>query len=111
MTITVTDKAKATITGSISNIRVNPPVGQLVVTSNSTSTLAGTAVSITVTAQDILLGAAAGYQGTLHFTSNDALAGLPADYTFTAADAGTHTFQVTFNTAGIDFVTVTDTAN
>ena len=110
LNITVTDNAKATITGSVTNIRVNPPVGQLVVTSSSTSTLAGTTLSITVTAQDILLGVATGYQGTVHFTSNDALAGLPADYTFTAADAGIHTFQVTFNTAGADFVTVTDTA-
>ena len=53
LTVTVTDTAKATITGTVANIRVNPPVGQLVVTASSSSTLAGTAISITVTAQDI----------------------------------------------------------
>ena len=111
LTVTVTDTAKATITGSVSNIHVSPPVGQLVVTSSSSSTPAGTVDSITVTAQDILLGLAVGYQGTVHFTSNDAKAGLPANYTFTAADQGSHTFNVTFNSAGTDFVTVTDTTN
>jgi len=33
---------------------------------------------------------------------------LPADYTFTAADAGTHTFQVTLKTTGSQTVTATD---
>ncbi|MDI6793663.1 MAG: hypothetical protein QME81_12510, partial [bacterium] len=32
------------------------------------------------------------YVGTIHFSSSDALATLPADYTFTLADAGSHTF-------------------
>ena len=36
---------------------------------------------------------------------------LPADYTFTAADAGVHTFAVTLVTAGKRTVTVTDTGN
>jgi hypothetical protein len=36
---------------------------------------------------------------------------LPADYTFTAADAGRHTFTVTLNTAGTQTVSATDTAN
>ena len=33
---------------------------------------------------------------------------LPADYTFTAADNGVHTFNVTFKTAGTQTLTVTD---
>ncbi|HSK44268.1 MAG TPA: hypothetical protein VLA83_10325, partial [Candidatus Binatia bacterium] len=53
--------------------------------------------------------ALAGYLGTLHFTSSDGLAVLPADYTFTAADAGIHTFQVTFNTLGTQTITMADT--
>ena len=52
----------------------------------------------------------AGYTGTVHFTSSDAQAGLPADYTFTAADAGSHTFTVTLKTAGTQSITATDTA-
>ena len=53
--------------------------------------------------------ALAGYLGTIHFTSSDGLAVLPADYTFTAADAGIHTFQVTFNTLGSQTLTLADT--
>ena len=33
-----------------------------------------------------------GYTGTVHFTSTDNTATLPANYTFTAADKGVHTF-------------------
>jgi uncharacterized repeat protein (TIGR01451 family) len=49
-----------------------------------------------------------GYTGTVHFTSSDAQAILPADYTFVAADAGTHTFPITLNTLGDQTVTITD---
>jgi autotransporter-associated beta strand protein len=109
LTLTVTDAAKATINASLGNIHVNPPVGKLTLSSTVSSTPAGSVVTFTITAQDILQGLASGYQGTVHFTSNDALAGLPADYTFTAADSGSHTFQATFNTGGLRFVTATDT--
>jgi hypothetical protein len=51
-----------------------------------------------------------GYRGTVHFTSSDTQAGLPSNYTFTAADNGVHTFTVTLITAGDQTVTVTDTA-
>jgi uncharacterized repeat protein (TIGR01451 family) len=50
-----------------------------------------------------------GYLGTVHFTSSDGLAELPADYTFTAADAGIHSFQVTLNTLGSQTISITDT--
>src|SRR5262249_42956781 len=43
-----------------------------------------------------------------HFSSS-AAATLPADYTFTAADGGVHTFSVTPRTAGPQTVTATDT--
>ncbi len=50
------------------------------------------------------------YTGTVHFTSNDTAADLPADYTFLLADAGTHQFVdgVTFQTAGLHDITATD---
>jgi hypothetical protein len=38
-------------------------------------------------------------------------AGLPADYTFTAADGGFHTFTVTLKTAGTQSISVADTAH
>ncbi len=71
---------------------------------------AGTPGSITVTALDQNGLPATGYTGTVHLTSSDAQAILPADYTFTAADHGTHTFNgITLKTAGNQAITVTDT--
>ena len=58
------------------------------------------------------------YTGTIHFSSSDQQAGLPANYTFTsgsvgvsADDNGTHVFTVTLKTAGTQSITVTDTQN
>jgi hypothetical protein len=68
----------------------------------------GTAVSFTVTVTE-QADFGGGYRGTLHFTSSDAQAQLPADYTYTTNDGGTHQFNVTFNTAGTQILTVTDT--
>lgn len=74
------------------------------------SASSGTAISVTVTAQDssgtVTL---TGYTGTIHFTSSDPLAVLPADFTFTGADAGTHTFSATLKTSGSETITAQDT--
>jgi hypothetical protein len=64
--------------------------------------VAGEADTITVTAT-------LDYVGTVHLTSSDQEAVLPADYTFTAADHGTHTFTVILKTAGAQSITVSDT--
>ena len=66
-------------------------------------------LSVTVTARDAFGNIATGYTGTVHFTSSDGQAALPADYTFTAADAGVHTFTATLKTAGSQTITATDT--
>jgi uncharacterized repeat protein (TIGR01451 family) len=49
------------------------------------------------------------YTDTVHFTSSDPLAVLPADFTFAAGDAGVHTFSFTLNTPGNQTITVADT--
>jgi hypothetical protein len=65
------------------------------------SLVAGTAASVTVTARDGLGQVATGYRGTVRFTASDPQAHLSADYTFTEADGGIHTFSdVSFETAG-----------
>jgi uncharacterized repeat protein (TIGR01451 family) len=51
----------------------------------------------------------AGYTGTVHFTSSDSQAVLPADYTFQSSDAGSHQFSFTLKTLGDQTITVTDT--
>ncbi|MFO0953223.1 MAG: hypothetical protein U0835_19120 [Isosphaeraceae bacterium] len=70
---------------------------------------AGVAGNVTVTVRDTIGQVATGYVGTVYFTSTDVQAGLPASYTFTAADAGVHTFSVALKTAGAQTVTVRDT--
>src|SRR5262249_7445973 len=72
---------------------------------------AGSAFTITVTALTGSNAVATNYTGTVHFTSSDGQAVLPADYTFTPGDAGVHTFTngVTLKTAGVQSVTGTDT--
>jgi hypothetical protein len=81
---------------------------------------AGVAGTETVTAKDSSGMTVPGYTGTVHFTSTDPAAvfidpatGQPLpgnNYTFTAADAGMHSFTVTLTTAGSRSITATDTA-
>src|SRR5262249_10538033 len=51
---------------------------------------------------------ATNYTATVHFSSSDPQAVLPADYTFTTADAGMHTFVANLKTAGNQTIYVTD---
>ena len=66
---------------------------------------------LTVTAKDAYGNVATGYTGTAKFSSSDAAASLPANYTFPASADGSHTFAITFATAGSQSVTVTDTTS
>jgi hypothetical protein len=70
---------------------------------------AGSAGSFTVTALNADGSTDTGYVGTIHFTSSDGQAGLPSDYTFTAGDAGVHTFSATLESAGTQSITASDT--
>jgi hypothetical protein len=77
-----------------------------VVTSAANPDIAGTAFDVTVVATDPYGNTDTGYTGTVHFSSADPYgAGLPADYTFTAADQGVHTFA-----AGATLYTASTTA-
>jgi hypothetical protein len=89
--------------------QTSAPATHLVLSSRTTSTTAGTPFQVTVTVLDRNNNQVAGYVGTVHFTSSDLQAGLPADYTFTPADAGQHTFTITLKTAGTQSLTATDT--
>jgi len=113
--ITVTDKTNGTLTGTQTGIVVNPAAASTLVVSGCQSpTDAGAALTCTVTAKDGYGNLATGYAGTVHFTSSDSQAVLPAAYTFVAGvagDNGTHTFPVTLRTPGTQSITVTDTAN
>jgi FG-GAP-like repeat len=105
-------KDVATGVSSLKNVSVTPlaPVS-LSMSSLPSPLVAGTPASVTVTALDTFGNVASGYTGTVHFSSSDAQAVLPADYTFTAADAGRHTFTSILKTVGTQSLTVADTAN
>ena len=51
---------------------------------------------------------ATGYTGTVVLTSTDPLAVLPSNYTFSASDAGRHSFTVTLDTSGVQTIAATD---
>src|SRR5262249_14061994 len=62
-------------------LRTNPEANNVV---------AGNPFTFRVTLQDPFGNTATGFRGMLHFSSSDPQAVLPADYTFTEADAGQH---------------------
>jgi hypothetical protein len=90
---------------------VAPAAAAQIVLTASPNTIAGTGIDVTVQVEDALGHTVPGYTGTVHFTSTDPEALLPADYTFTTADAGVHTFSngVVLKTAGPETITATDT--
>ena len=94
-------------------VTVTPAAATHLTVSAPASVTAGSPFSVTVSAEDQFHNFATTYRGTVHFTTTDAGSGvvLPADYTFTSGDNGTHTFTnlVSLVTAGPQTVTVTDT--
>ena len=96
--------------GAILQSDPKPSDTTLAMTASSTAT-ANSAISVTVKAKDASGNTFAAYRGKVHFTSTDSAAVLPADYTFTSTDNGSHSFSVTMKTDGAKAITVTDTAN
>lgn len=111
-TVTATDTKKASITGALT-VSVQPASAATVTLGAPSSVRSGQSFSVTVTLKDSFGNVASGYRGTVHFTSSDSLptVSLPADYAFTAADAGTRSFSVTLWSAGTQSLTVRDTLN
>jgi hypothetical protein len=74
------------------------------------SVITGTPFSVTVSVLDGACNLIIDYTGTVHFTSTDSGAGLPADYKFVAGNKGVHTFNgIRLMTLGSQTVTATDT--
>ncbi|MDR3608201.1 MAG: Ig-like domain-containing protein [Oligoflexia bacterium] len=112
-TLSATDTVTGSITGSESGIVVSPAGASTLVLSGFPSSVnAGSSNSITVLVKDLYGNTVTGYMGTIAFTSSDASATLPLNYTFTGSggDAGTHTFSgLILATAGTQSITATDT--
>jgi hypothetical protein len=101
--------AAATYGRGVFEIQVAGPATQLVLAAPST-TVSGAMFSITVTAEDALGIQTVAYRDTVHFSSTDSTASLPADYTFVRNDNGVHTFvnNLILRQVGTQTITVTD---
>jgi hypothetical protein len=110
--ITATDTVTASLTATAGGVTVSPATAAKLVLTAPASVLHGVAFSLTLTVQDAYGNVVTGYTGTVRFTSSDGTAILPANYTFTAADAGVHTFanSTILRKKGTQTVTVTDMA-
>lgn len=109
--VTISDYANPAVTVTQTGINVTPAAAASLSVTALQGTVAGVAQNFTVTVRDAYGNLATNYRGTLNFTSGDKLAALPAAYTFTAADAGAHTFSLTFKSASGQDLTVTDSLN
>ena len=78
------------------------------VTAASYTATSGTPINIIVTAFDASGNTATGYSGTVHFTSSDAQALLPANSTLTS---GVGNFSATLKTSGSETIAATDTVS
>ncbi|MBI4430978.1 MAG: right-handed parallel beta-helix repeat-containing protein, partial [Candidatus Omnitrophica bacterium] len=94
-----------------STFTVNPAAASNLAVSGITDPItSGNSSAVTVHARDPYANTVTGYLGAIRFTSSDAKAALPADYTFQAGDQGIHTFTnaLTLRTAGEHSITATD---
>ncbi|MBL8783948.1 MAG: VCBS repeat-containing protein [Deltaproteobacteria bacterium] len=109
--VRATDLADSRITAA-STVDVTPAaMSRLTLTCTPSTVVAGSASSCTATAFDAFDNTATGYRGTVGFSATDPSATLPANYVFTASDAGAHVFTgVVLKKSGSQTVTVADGA-
>jgi hypothetical protein len=105
--VTATDAGSLTGSGTVT---VRPAAADHILLTVLGSATAGTPFDLVVTVQDAYGNTVTDYAGTVTFRTDDPNGSVPADYTFTADDAGTHTFVggVTLYADG-SRVTATDT--
>jgi hypothetical protein len=109
-TVTATDTDSSSITG-IATVNVDPAAAAHLLLTSPASVGAGVPFDLVVTVQDEYGNTVTGYTGTVTFATDDPDGTVPGDYTFTAGDAGSHTFLggVTLYADG-SRITATDTA-
>jgi len=108
VTLSVTDVSNGSIHGSAGVTVKDPEHVVWFLTTLPQHPARNAAVAMQVVAQNRDYQQVASYRGTVHFSADDASVDLPSDYTFTAADAGAHTFSVTFHRGYHHQVWVTD---
>ena len=113
-TLTVTDAAHSNVAGQTGlNVR-HGAAAQFAITGFPADALVGSTQTFTVTAEDSFGNVADDYVGVVHFgTLTSALVdstpdALPADYAFQTGDNGSHSFTITLNHGGYNFIRATD---
>ena len=102
-TLTVTDNGGLTASATLT---VNAgKATQFSVTTQPVPVLDGTAAPITVTAYDAYGNVATGYTGPVTLAPVNAAAASPITYTYTAADKGSHVYDMTFSKTGAQKLT------
>ena len=110
--MTATDTVTSSFTATANGLVVNPAAASQFILSAPSSVTSGSKFSVTLTVEDAYGNVVTGYTGTVHFSSSDSTATLPKNYTFTASDAGVHTFTgVILRKKGKQTLTVTDIVN
>ena len=92
------DASNAATLATLTNFEVTNAAAAKFVLNAPTNVTAGTPFTVKVTVLDAYGNKVKNYFGTVHFGSTRRRSGLPADYTFTADDAGVHIFTMTLNT-------------
>jgi hypothetical protein len=105
-TITATDTVTSSITATSGAITVSAAAATHFTVSTGASASANVSFAVTVTALDLFNNTATTYSGTVHFTSTDPIALLPANGTLAS---GVGTFTATLKTSGTETITATDT--
>ncbi len=108
-TLTVVDTANANYK-STTPLTVNPGQATQLLLTLPNQGQVSVALSATVTVEDAFGNKATGYRGTIRWSSSDSMSALPGSYTFTAADNGQHSFNITFGSGGTQSVTASDPA-
>jgi len=108
-TVTATEVG-GTLTKTSNTVKVTPADAMRIVLSGTGPATAGGSATFTATVQDTFGNTVTDYQGTVGFSSTDSRVVLPSAYTFTEQDMGTRSFSATFKTAGMQTLTVADTA-
>ena len=109
--VTATDTVTVSIKGSQTGITVSPGAVKTFTVKTANPYVHGGSHSVTITALDAYGNTVTGYTGTIHITSSDGAAVLPAAYTFIAGDNGVHVLTIKLNTVGTQTVTATDIAH
>src|SRR6185437_7777328 len=100
-TFVVTDASNATIISSQRDIPITPAAMVGFAFRAPSNVVAGTPFTVVLSAVDAFGNTVTDYTGTVHFNGPSGGGNLlPADYTFSAADQGTHTFTITLASTG-----------